>query len=85
MSYLSIDLDQISAAKRRDLPNSLLRAAWSAVLQETRIACVQCGATSGLNAHHVIPREEGGPHAPANLETLCVVCHGRETADEHRR
>jgi 5-methylcytosine-specific restriction endonuclease McrA len=24
-------------------------------------ACVQCGATSMLNAHHVIPREEGGP------------------------
>ena len=34
----SIDLDQLSAAERRDLANALLRAAWSAVLQETRIA-----------------------------------------------
>ena len=38
MAYLSIDLDLLSAAERRDLANALLRAAWSAVLQETRIA-----------------------------------------------
>jgi hypothetical protein len=37
MGYLSIDLDLLSAAERRDLANALLRAAWSAVLQETRI------------------------------------------------
>ena len=37
MAYLSIDLDTLSAAERRDLANALLRAAWSAVLQETRI------------------------------------------------
>ena len=38
LGYLSIDLDLLSAAERRDLANALLRAAWSAVLQETRIA-----------------------------------------------
>ena len=38
MAYLSMDLDLLSAAERRDLANALLRAAWSAVLQETRIA-----------------------------------------------
>ena len=38
MGYLSIELDQLSGAERRDLPNALLRAAWSAVLPETRIA-----------------------------------------------
>ena len=37
MGYLSIDLDLLSAAERRDLANALLCAAWSAVLQETRI------------------------------------------------
>ena len=37
MSYLSIDLDLLSAAERRDLANALLRAAWSAALEETRI------------------------------------------------
>jgi len=38
MGYLTIDLDLLSAAERRDLANALRRAAWSAVLQETRIA-----------------------------------------------
>ena len=33
MGYLSIDLDLLSAAERRDLANALLRAAWSAVLR----------------------------------------------------
>jgi 5-methylcytosine-specific restriction endonuclease McrA len=32
----------------------------------------------------VIPRSEGGPDHPSNLETLCVTCHGRESAAERR-
>ena len=38
MSYLSVELEQLTPAERRDLANALLRAAWSAVLQETRVA-----------------------------------------------
>ena len=34
---LRIELDALSPAERRDLANALLRAAWSAVLQDTRI------------------------------------------------
>ncbi|HEX4719779.1 MAG TPA: hypothetical protein VH300_14730 [Thermoleophilaceae bacterium] len=37
MTQLSIDVDALSAGERRDLANALLRAAWSAVLEETRI------------------------------------------------
>jgi hypothetical protein len=37
MRYLGIDLDLLSPAERRDLANALLRAAWSAALEETRI------------------------------------------------
>ena len=37
MSYLTVELDQFSAAERRDLANALLRAAWSAVLEDTRM------------------------------------------------
>jgi hypothetical protein len=37
MKVLAIDLDQLTAAERRDLANALLRAAWSAALQSTRI------------------------------------------------
>ena len=32
-----IDLETLSAAERRDLANSLLRAAWCATLEQTRI------------------------------------------------
>lgn len=38
MRLLCIDLDQLAPAERRDLANALLRAAWSAALEPTRIA-----------------------------------------------
>ena len=37
MTQLRIELDALSPAERRDLANALLRAAWSAVLEDTRI------------------------------------------------
>ena len=37
MGHLGIDLDVLTPAERRDLANALLRAAWSATLEETRI------------------------------------------------
>jgi len=37
MSELRVELDALSSAERRDLANALLRAAWSAALEETRI------------------------------------------------
>jgi len=35
--YLGVDLRLLTPAERRDLANALLRAAWSAALEETRI------------------------------------------------
>ena len=37
MRQLRIELDALSPAERRDLANALLRAAWSTVLEDTRI------------------------------------------------
>ena len=37
MTQLQIDVATLDAAERRDLTNALLRAAWSAALEETRI------------------------------------------------
>jgi hypothetical protein len=37
MSFLQIDLDPLTPGERRDLANALLRAAWSAALEETRV------------------------------------------------
>jgi hypothetical protein len=36
MTTLSIDVETLTPAERRDLANALLRAAWSATLVETR-------------------------------------------------
>lgn len=38
-------------------------------------ACVVCGATEGLAAHHLVPVAEGGPNVLSNLQTLCSRCH----------
>jgi len=37
MRFLGIDLDLLTPAERRELANALLRAAWSAALEDTRI------------------------------------------------
>jgi hypothetical protein len=37
MRFLRIDLDLLTPAERRDLANALLRAAWGAALEDTRI------------------------------------------------
>ncbi len=37
MTTLRIELEPLTPAERRDLANALLRAAWSATLEETRI------------------------------------------------
>ena len=37
MRTLAVDLDQLTPAERRDLANALLRAAWSATLEQTRV------------------------------------------------
>jgi hypothetical protein len=37
MRFLGIDLDLLTPSERRDLANALLRAAWSAALEDTRI------------------------------------------------
>jgi hypothetical protein len=37
VGFVGVDLELLTAAERRDLANSLLRAAWSAALEETRV------------------------------------------------
>lgn len=37
--------------------------------------CVVCGATEGLEVHHIVPVAEGGPNALPNLETRCRTHH----------
>jgi 5-methylcytosine-specific restriction endonuclease McrA len=67
----------------RNRTNPYATSAWrqlSLAVVERDAACVECGGTCMLSAHHIIPRAEGGPDTLANLEALCVACHGREEA-----
>jgi len=41
MRQLSIGVDALSAAERRDLASELLRVAWNTVLEETRILLLE--------------------------------------------
>jgi hypothetical protein len=48
---LLIDLDVLSPGEQRDLANALLRAAWSAALEETRVMLLDLF----LEVDHEIP------------------------------
>jgi len=48
------------------------------VLRRDGHRCVGCGAdlkAEGAHVHHVLPRYAGGPDEPANLVSLCTMCH----------
>jgi len=47
MRFLGIDLDLLTPAERPDLANALLRAAWSAALEDTRVLLSHGGAGDG--------------------------------------
>jgi len=38
-------------------------------------ACVKCGKTTSLEAHHIVALCEGGKDELENLATLCSICH----------
>lgn len=49
------------------------------VFKRDRYTCIRClkhnGRGTGLTAHHLIPRSEGGGDNDENLVTLCSNCH----------
>lgn len=44
-------------------------------LERDNKQCVECGVSSQLHIHHIIPRHLGGSDDPSNLITLCAGCH----------
>lgn len=48
------------------------------VFKRDKYICLRCDKkfpSEKLNAHHLIPREEGGGDSLSNLVTLCQSCH----------
>jgi hypothetical protein len=45
------------------------------VLWRDGYRCQRCGTQGQLQAHHILPKAQGGTDTPANGVTLCQVCH----------
>lgn len=51
------------------------------VLQRDDAVCARCGNRGAWEMNHIIPVSEGGGSCGLdNLETLCMACHGTESA-----
>jgi hypothetical protein len=48
---------------------------WCATTLTRKPTCERCGATARLHVHH--KDKDITNNDPANLETLCVLCHNR--------
>jgi len=46
-----------------------------AVMKRDANKCTECGASTPLEVHHIIPRWAGGTDHPSNLRILCYECH----------
>lgn len=57
------------------------------VLERDRNRCQVSGCPSRLqlHIHHIVPRADGGAHAPSNLVTLCDFHHALEPEKGHER
>ena len=62
------------------LPDHIRREVW--IRNGGR--CVDCGATSSLVFHHVLPYAVGGSNTAPNLELRCRLCLLRRRANEAR-
>ncbi len=58
-----------------DAVNCPSQQAWNSRLRRTERVMPWCGARHGLEIHHLVHREDGGPTATWNLVTLCRHCH----------
>ena len=45
------------------------------VLKRDGHRCGNCGSSTSLHVHHIVPLSKGGTNNPSNLRTLCEDCH----------
>lgn len=45
------------------------------ILRRDGHRCGNCGSTTDLRVHHIVPLSKGGSNDPGNLRTLCDNCH----------
>jgi 5-methylcytosine-specific restriction endonuclease McrA len=52
------------------------------VLERDGHKCTRCGSSAGLQVHHVIAAEDGGPTTLENCVVLCADCHQEAEAEK---
>lgn len=63
------------SGKEYQIPDYAGRDFREKVLWRDRFTCQHCGSLTHLQAHHIVPRAQGGTDTPQNGITLCEVCH----------
>lgn len=70
-----------------ELSDELKREVW----RRDNHRCQECGVAVACRngcmpqTHHVIPKGLGGSDDPANLKTLCLVCHATKDSLNHKK
>ena len=54
-----------------------------AIIKRDGGRCKECGSTTRLNVHHILPVSRGGQTVSWNLKTLCHSCHSRKHTHMH--
>lgn len=68
---------------RRKIKDFITKDDWHklrmACLRKDKFTCIRCEKKNlqgkGLQAHHLVPRDDGGANDITNLVTLCTACH----------
>jgi len=63
--------------RRLRLEPQAYRSLWRRILERDGWRCQDCGITTDLQVHHIVPRGRGGADVEQNLITLCASCHRR--------
>ena len=72
--------------QRRNATSTYHSPAWRRASREARArdgACLLCGSTHELQAHHITDQRFGGEDAAWNAMTVCDPCHRELEADLH--
>lgn len=64
-----------SGLLRRRTRDPIPPAVTAALKERSEGRCEWCNRSPAVHRHHRLKRSQGGPHTPANLRHLCIVCH----------
>lgn len=80
------DKEQRRRARKRELPATLTREQWAAILAAFKHKCAYCGAKGvKLQQDHVTPVSKGGGYTVENIVPACKSCNSKKRDKEPPR